>query len=161
MALALTPQVRVTTNVPGRQNWYTNDAKNASVCLECCNGVNPYSRLTGAAATELCGCQTGPGATDTRTLPRPLVFDMRSDRAELRPLTATNWPPKGGGAAGVNATYAQVVAVASAAKVRMEAAVHPKPTASGAGECTQGLPEPRLQVCPLLLASDSVRLLST
>ena len=23
------------------QKWYTHDARNASVCLECCNGANP------------------------------------------------------------------------------------------------------------------------
>merc|ERR1712151_1307482 len=27
--------------------WYTNDPMNSSVCLQCCNGVNTGSRLTG------------------------------------------------------------------------------------------------------------------
>lgn len=128
------------------QNWYTNDPKNASICLECCNGINPYSHLTGATATQLCGCETGPGSRDLRTLPQPVVYDMRSDRTELHPLTAKNWPREGHTGSG-NVTYAQVVATASVAKERMEAAVHPTPSASGAGKCTEGLPMPRLQPC--------------
>jgi len=44
------------------QKWYTHDARNSSVCLECCNGINPASLLF-APATELCGCTNGTALT--------------------------------------------------------------------------------------------------
>lgn len=126
------------------QNWYTNDARNSSICLECCNGINPYSRLTGTTATLLCGCGLGGGPRgDLRVLPRPVIFDMRHDVMELHPITDdSGWPADGNGS-----SYTAVLALANATKARMEAAVHPTPTAAGAGQCTEGVPETKLQPC--------------
>ena len=124
------------------QRWYTNDARNASICLECCNGVNPYSKLTGVTATELCGCDEDRGSKDVERLARPVVFDMLHDRGELRPIDGdAGWPADG------NGSYAEVVARANDARARMQKAVHPKPSLSGAGTCTEGLPHPSLQPC--------------
>ena len=119
------------------QNWYTNDKHNASICLECCNGINPYSRITGATATDLCGCQVGSGSNDMRRLPQPVVFDMFHDMQELHPIDSeAGWP------AGSESSYAEVVALANRTKATMEAAVHPRPSSAGAGVCTKGLPVP-------------------
>ena len=99
--------------------------------------------MTGATATMLCGCEVGSGSNDMRVLPRPVVFDMRHDIMELYPIYDDGgWP-----ADGSDTSYTAVVALANASKARMEAAVHPKPTAAGAGQCTEGLPEPKLQPC--------------
>ena len=127
----------------GTQRWYTHDAKNASVCLECCNGINPYSRLPGLApATELCGCDgdaiewRGNGSA----LPL-LVFDIAADPMEREPLNATHWPSDAG------MSFAAVLAAAEAARDEMHAKVHPTPDKHGAGNCTAGLPAPARQPC--------------
>ena len=120
---------------------YTHDARNASICLECCNGINPWSRLTGTTATELCGC------TDTDLVPllgeAIVVYDVATrDVGEATPLRRANWPAD----AGV-ATYEAVVRAANATRAAMEARVHPKPDAGGAGTCTAGLPAHSRQPC--------------
>ena len=121
-----------------QQKWYTHDARNASVCLECCNGVNPWSHLVGAPATEVCGCS----AKDVVWLPAPAVFDMAADPQELRPMSNVSaWPADSG------SNYSAVVAAAAAARDAMEAAVHPKPDAQGAGSCTSGWPAADRQPC--------------
>jgi hypothetical protein len=102
------------------QNWYTNDPPNSSVCVECCNGINPYSRLTGATATQLCGCQEGAGSKDIRSLAAPVVFDMQTDLLELHAINSDAAWPKG-----ANASYTEVVAVAARAKADMESSVRP------------------------------------
>mmetsp|Transcript_60508 Transcript_60508/g.130599 ORF Transcript_60508/g.130599 Transcript_60508/m.130599 type:complete len:587 (+) Transcript_60508:25-1785(+) len=119
--------------------WYTNDPKNGSVCLQCCNGVNPFSRLTGAIATQLCGCED----KDQDWHDPPLVFDMATDVQEDKPLTGANWPADAG------ISLADVVSKALLAKETMEMDVHPKPDITGAGTCTAGLPAVwRQQCCP-------------
>jgi hypothetical protein len=87
------------------QKWYTNDASNSSICRECCNGANPWSKpVTGVVATELCGCQD----KDIIKLPddAPIVYDMQEDLMELHPLDAGNWPPP---AVTGNVTFAEVM----------------------------------------------------
>jgi hypothetical protein len=124
------------------QNWYTNDPKNGSVCLECCNGINPLSALTGVAATQLCGCRVGPNSNDVRMLAHPVVYDMAADPLELRAIhSASAWPH------GSGTTFEAVVARAALVRDRMRAAVHPTPSVTGGGTCTTGLPDPRLQPC--------------
>eukprot|EP00948_MAST-09A_sp_MAST-9A-sp1_P000949 g949.t1 len=71
------------------QKWYTNDKKNTSVCLQCCNGINPWSKLF-TPATELCGCSDKDLNFYNET--HPLVYDMRHDRLELHPIDESNWP---------------------------------------------------------------------
>jgi arylsulfatase A-like enzyme len=122
------------------QKWYTNDPYNASICVQCCNGVNPLSvPVTGAPATELCGCQD----KDLTWLDTPVVFDMRHDRREEHPLTGGGgWPADAGGV-----TYAQVIAAANATRKRMMADVPAKPNKAGAGVCTEGIPSGSRQPC--------------
>ena len=128
----------------GTQKWYTHDAPNASVCLECCNGINPYSKLPGLApATELCGCDgdaiewRGNGSAQ---LPL-LVFDIAADPMEREPLNATNWPSD------ASMSFAAVLAAAEAERDAVHAKVHPTPNKDGAGNCTAGLPAPARQPC--------------
>lgn len=99
--------------------------------------------MTGATATLLCGCEVGSGSNDMRVLPRPVVFDMHHDVMEQHPIDDDgSWP-----ADGSDTNYTAVITLANASKARMEAAVHPKPTVAGAGQCTEGLPEATLQPC--------------
>jgi hypothetical protein len=122
------------------QKWYTHDARNASVCLQCCNGVNPYSRITGATASELCGCSE----MDLDWLDTPIVFDvaLTHDPFELQPLTSsTPWPE------GSNTSYEEVVSAANNTRNAMIASFNPKPDRSGAGQCTAGLPAGFRQPC--------------
>lgn len=124
------------------QRWYTNDAKNGSICLQCCNGVNSYSKLV-APASELCGCE----ARDMTWLPQPIVFDMSTDKRELVPLNASNWPPLDV-KDDVTMTYDDVVAAAVKARGRvLSAAGHPSPDRDGAGTCTAGFPAGSRQPC--------------
>ena len=130
------------------QNWYTNEPRNASICLECCNGVNPYSRVTGAVATDLCGCSDAPGSHDFRRLAQPVVFDVQQhDMMELWPITSqAGWPTDPAAAA---VSFSAVVGMATAAREAMERAVHPTPSKAGAGTCTgsflpNALPYPAL-----------------
>jgi len=121
----------------GQQRWYANDPYNASVCTQCCNGVNAASKLTGTTATLLCGCDT----KDFNWFDKPLVYDMLNDRLELHNFTADNWP------ASLKVTYKDVVAAAEAEKARMEQEIHAKPDITGAGTCTAGLPAVWRQPC--------------
>eukprot|EP01052_Picozoa_sp_SAG31_P020135 SAG31_NODE_1500_length_8090_cov_10.522588_12_plen_665_part_00 len=120
------------------QKWYTHDSPNASVCVQCCNGINPYSLLY-APATELCGCTEKELVWAPRD--QPLVFDMLHDRLEQHVLTAENWPD------GSGTSFEDVVFQASVARKAMETRVHPTPTAAGAGRCTAGLPAAWRQPC--------------
>jgi len=117
--------------------WYTHNKEDNAVCQQCCNGVNPLSRLTGATATQLCGCE----AKDLDHHDPPLVFDMTYDKFELTPLTARAWPSDAG------LGLLDVVRKATAARQVMEASVHPKPDKSGAGTCTAGMPSSARQPC--------------
>jgi len=121
----------------GQQKWYVNDPYNASVCTQCCNGVNPSSRLTGTTATLLCGCDI----KDINWFEQPIVYDMSWDRLELNSLSADNWPST------FNVTYEAVVSAANATKADMEKEIDPKPDITGAGTCTAGLPTPARQPC--------------
>lgn len=121
------------------QKWYTHDARNNSICLECCNGVNPASLLF-APATQLCGCTNG-----TSIVWRPdgseLMYDMKHDIMERTPLTPAAWPRD------TNTTYAAVVAAANTARWAMINRIHPSPNKAGAGTCTAGLPSADRQPC--------------
>ena len=131
------------------QKWYTNDEKNSSICLECCNGINPSSRLVGATASELCGCSEkdltwyGKNGSSSSALPHP-VYDMATEegRMETNALSPATWPN-----ATTNLTYAEVVRMAIEAKAAMIAQVDPKPDHNGAGTCTEGLPGMARQPC--------------
>jgi hypothetical protein len=123
------------------QKWYTNDPYNASICTQCCNGINPLSvPVTGAPATELCGCQD----KDLTWLDSPVVFDMRHDRLEEHPLrnATSSWPADADGV-----TYADVITAANATRKRMMADIPAKPNKAGAGTCTQGIPSGSRQPC--------------
>lgn len=119
-----------------KQKWYTNDPKNASICLECCNGINPWSKLA-APATQLCGCED----KDLTYLSPPVVHDLDNDLFEQMELTDANWP------AGATMTYQDVMAAANQTKAAMQAKVHPTPDKQGAGTCTAGLPAAARQPC--------------
>ena len=126
------------------QKWYTHDAMNSSICLECCNGINPYSKLVGAPATELCGC----AARDLVALRGDAitVYDVETnDVSERLPLTRANWP--GHTAGNVSYSYDDVVAAANATRDAIVREVHPTPDSSGAGTCTAGLPAVGRQPC--------------
>jgi hypothetical protein len=128
------------------QKWYTNDPYNATICVQCCNGINPLSVLvTGAPASELCGCQD----KDLTWLDVPVVFDMRHDRREKHPLrggtngtNGTTWPSDAGGV-----TYAQVITFANTARQRMMHDIPTQPNKAGAGVCTEGIPSGSRQPC--------------
>jgi steryl-sulfatase len=119
------------------QRWYTYQPLNASVCVQCCNGINPVSKLFGTPASELCGC----AGDALETLSVPIVYDMLSDPLEANALTSTNWPGS------TNTTFSAVVQRANDAKAAMERELHPKPDAFGAGTCTAGLPSHSRQPC--------------
>lgn len=119
------------------QNWYTFDAKNSSVCLQCCNGINPSSKLT-APASELCDCMPEHSTNHTA---QPLVYDIVADPFEAVVLTPDNWPSNSG------TSYSAVMLLANKAKTDMEAKVHPSPDKQGAGTCTEGLPAASRQPC--------------
>jgi len=118
------------------QKWYTNDPRNSSICLECCNGINPASLLV-APATQLCGC----AQKDLISLQTPVVYDMLLDPFESKPLTEDTWPQDAG------LTLQDVIRLAQSKKERMEKEVHPKPDSQGAGTCTSGLPAAARQPC--------------
>ena len=124
----------------GFQRWYTNDPYNASICLQCCNGVNPLSvPFTGAPATELCGCED----EDLEWLNEPVVYDMRHDQLEVHPLLSTSsWPIDSDGL-----TYARVVKMANATREKMMKEIPAQPNKAGAGKCTEGLPSASRQPC--------------
>jgi len=119
------------------QKWYTHDKMNASICLECCNGINPYSRIF-APATELCACDN----SSLTFLDAPIVYDLRNDIFEAEPLTKDSpaWPLGG-------MTYDEIVAKAEKTRDDMVRNVHPKPDPQGAGQCTAGNPNVTLQPC--------------
>jgi len=121
------------------QSWYTNDPADSSICTECCNGVNSAgTAFAGVNATQLCGC----GDKDLESHEaQPIVFDLQEDLVELRPLTKASWPTS------APMSYDSVVQAAAAARSAMEAQVHPKPSITGAGTCTAGLPSPARQPC--------------
>jgi len=119
------------------QKWYTNDKEDSSICTQCCNGINPWSRLTGTPATELCGCQS----KDMIYHKSPIVYDMTHDPFELHELSEANWPGSS------NVTYQAVIDAAETARKQQIAKVHPKPSISGAGTCTKGTPARWRQPC--------------
>jgi hypothetical protein len=121
------------------QKWYTYDPHDASICTQCCNGVNKAGRIvTHTNATELCGC----GHHDLISHEdHPIVFDLDHDLTESVPLNASNWP------AGATMSYEAAVSKARAAREAMEADLHPKPSIGGAGTCTAGLPAASRQPC--------------
>ena len=123
------------------QRWYTNDPKNTSICIQCCNGINPLSvPATGAPATELCGCED----KDLVWLVDPEIFDLRNDQFELHALNRSSpWPADGG----AGTSYATIVAAANATRDAMMAEVPTKPDRSGAGVCTHGTPAADRQPC--------------
>ena len=62
----------------GLQRWYTHDAPNASICQECCNGINPWSRplassdvIVSSAGAIVSGAVTVPSRAAGSLLPRP------------------------------------------------------------------------------------------
>lgn len=125
-----------------KQKWYTHDSKNESICTECCNGANPYSKIvTGTIATELCGCQKNdlvyqPEGKDLE------IYDMLKDPFELKPLNSKSiWPSD------TNTTYASVVSVANEARENMLRSFNPQPNYQGAGTCTSGYPRASRQPC--------------
>lgn len=117
--------------------WYTNDKPDASICHQCCNGVNPWSKLTGSSATELCGCKD----SDMDVQSPPLVYDMLKDPMELQPLSEDTWPSD------VKLSMTEAISRAEKRKEQMLADFNPKPTMGGAGTCTSGLPAPTRQPC--------------
>ena len=119
------------------QKWYTHDKKNFSICTECCNGINPYSRIF-APASELCACDN----SSLTYLDNPVVYDLKADVFESRPLTKASpeWPIDG-------STYESIVGRATAFRDEMVSNVHPKPDSTGAGHCTAGNPNVTLQPC--------------
>jgi arylsulfatase A-like enzyme len=121
------------------QKWYTNDKLNSSICVECCNGINPFSIIvTGAPASELCGCQD----KDLNWLNVPIVYDMELDQLEMRPLTSeVNWPN------GTGTSYMDVVSKANETKNEMKKIIPTQPNKSGAGVCTAGIPSGNRQPC--------------
>ena len=121
------------------QKWYTNDKLNSSICVECCNGINPFSIIaTGAAASEVCGCQD----KDLNWLDRPIVYDMNTDQLENYPINSEiNWPK------GTGTSYLNVVSKANVTRNKMKNLVPTKPNTSGAGICTAGIPSGNRQPC--------------
>merc|ERR1711862_198776 len=117
--------------------WYANDPKNASVCLQCCNGVNLFSKLTGTSATELCGCKD----KEMDFHDPPLVYDMTNDRMELHALSVDTWPKDAG------ASFETVVQKAEAKRTAMRKEVDSKANLFGAGSCTAGLSATYRQPC--------------
>jgi steryl-sulfatase len=117
--------------------WYTNDPEDDSICVQCCNGVNSASVLTGTTATQLCGCTDA----DMDFHDPPLIFDMKNDIFELHALSADSWP------ADAEADMATVVSKAEEKKEAMQSEVPSKPDITGAGTCTAGLPAAIRQPC--------------
>eukprot|EP00656_Telonema_subtile_P053598 TRINITY_DN7805_c0_g1_i5.p1 TRINITY_DN7805_c0_g1~~TRINITY_DN7805_c0_g1_i5.p1 ORF type:complete len:450 (-),score=91.86 TRINITY_DN7805_c0_g1_i5:132-1481(-) len=115
------------------QKWNTHKTE-PEVCTQCCSGVNPWSRLTDVHAAELCGC----GDSDYVNYPDsdPLMFNMINDPGELYPVDRNSLPE-----------YDEIVAKANAAKLAMQAKVHPTPDFLGAGTCTAGFPSHSRQPC--------------
>ena len=122
------------------QKWYTFDPPDASICTECCNGVNRAGRaVTHTNATELCGCGDHDLVSHEE---EPIVFDVIEDPTETIPLTNATWP------ANASVTYQDVVTRARNRRREIEAELHPKPSIiSGAGTCTEGLPSAKRQPC--------------
>ena len=116
------------------QKWYTRDSANASVCLQCCNGVNPLSKLTPIRASELCGC----GGHDYDVLPEdsPIVYNILNDPFESKPFNRSTL-----------AEYEYIIAAAKGARDAMLKSFDPKPDLFGAGTCTAGLPNHNRQPC--------------
>jgi len=120
------------------QRWYTFDPPNASICNECCNGVNAAGvAVAGVHATQLCGCDDSA----LTTYDAPIIYDLETDVMEEKPLTNATWPSS----AGVG--YDAIVRLAVQARDAMEAELHPSPSVGGGGTCTAGLPSPARQPC--------------
>lgn len=135
VAARLTGRIKVFWATP---IWYQFDPQNASICLECCNGINLASELA-APASDLCDCTLAnmhifPDAA-------PLVYDVLHDPFEQVPLTAANWPSD------TSFTYRQAISTASQARIQMQNTVNPQPDKQGAGSCTAGLPAAWRQPC--------------
>ena len=120
---------------------YTHDAANASICNECCNGVNSAGAVfAGVNATQLCGCGDADVVSHEEA---PLVFDLEHDVFEETPLTNESWPRFNTS----TPSYYAVVQTATVARIAMEVQLHPKPSIGGAGTCTAGLPSAARQPC--------------
>jgi hypothetical protein len=122
-----------------KQIWYTHDEKNESICIECCNGANPYSKIiTGTVASELCGCEQ----KDLFYVDEVEVYDMVNDPFESNPLTSKSvWPDD------TNTTYKDIVGIANEARDKMLKDFDPQPNHQGAGTCTAGYPKASRQPC--------------
>jgi len=121
------------------QKWYTNDAYNASICIQCCNGINPLSNLV-TPATELCDCSEE--AMMHYPNEQPIIYDIKYDQFELNPLHQNStWPDDS------DTSFDEVVSVANYAKELMLDNVNPTPTIYGAGNCTKGIPASARQPC--------------
>ena len=138
------------------QKWYTHDAANASICNQCCNGVNSAGAIfAGVNATQLCGCGDSDVVSHEEA---PLVFDLENDLLEQTPLTNASWPQRNTS----DPSYEAVVQTATVVRIAMEAKLHPMPSIGGAGTCTAGLPSAARQPCcegchKRLLGHDCVR----
>lgn len=119
------------------QKWYTHDPMNASICLECCNGVIPASKVTGSKAGQLCGCED----KDFVVHSPPIVFDVDMDPMERHELSTTAWPADAG------LTMEAVLEKAESNKAAMLKEISAKPDLLGAGTCTAGLPRTFRQPC--------------
>eukprot|EP00939_MAST-03C_sp_MAST-3C-sp1_P005317 g5317.t1 len=122
----------------GTQKWYTNDPMNASVCTECCNGANPWSKpVTGTVATELCGCEDKDIEWVSKDIDLP-VYDMLLDPFERDPLNSSSkWPSIDPSRTSI-ASYSSVITTANIARKNMIDRFDPKPNRQGAGALCGG-----------------------